>query len=729
MAVPALYAALPAGRHVCRQPGWTAVHAPIASRRLDRGAAARARWPPLVADHPIARLLRAHALAAAGDFAAARHESGAAVAAAPGSAVVHVAAGLLAFVTRDHGLALERLIAAAELDPAHAVTALQLAAERAARLGWSADARALLERLIAREPARLAWRLELARLLVSAQLPDAALLQIRVATELAPGRAALWMERASLAAQVPVCTPRGPLAHRDDEVADAVARACELAGRPIPPPYLRAGAAALTQVGGLDAADALLSQAADEPQALLERAERALWRGDHRHAEALARAAGDDPATSLGVRRILGAIAVLEGRFEAALTHLGQPGRGGGDDFGSDTAGLSGDYRLHLWRGEALLRLDRRPEAHRALTAASMASDGFLPVAWVLRLLLALREGRPLPGRDGELRGLLAAIAAAADEPGALRLIGDVEADTATLERALLLLAGNRSTTPTVRVADSLRRLGPLEGERRAAREALQRIRGGAEADALAALDAVVRRFPDHALPEAHRGELLLWLGRAAESRAALERAIAISAQTRWAYVGLAGVALLEHDPAAALAISAAGVQTMNLSTGPAVYMVRGEALLRLGRLDEAIADLEQAVALSPGRLAAHIALALARQARGAPPDIVAAMHRALLARAPGLCSDAAHALGLPLWRHRDRPPEPAVMQAVLEQALRMMQGNRSASLVTYRTAAGALRFVPGVDDERQRRHAHNGDDDDLQRLRALLLRAAGRPP
>ena len=204
-------------------------------------------------------------------------------------------------------------------------------------------------------------------------------------------------------------------------------------------------------------------------------------------------------------------------------------------------------------------------------------------------------------------------------------------------------------------------------------------------------------------------------------SRAALNRAIAISAQTRWAYVGLAGVALLEHDPDAALAVSAAGVKTMNASTGPAVYMVRGEALLRLNRLDEAIADLEQAVALSPGRLAAHIALALARQAHGEPPEALAPVHRALLARAPGLCSDAARALGVPLWSHRDRLPEPARMQAVLEQALRMMQGNRSASLVTYRTAEGALRFVASVDDERPRRHAHSGDADDLQRVRGLL--------
>lgn len=685
----------------------------------------------LVGHDPLARLLRAHARARAGDFAAARQDCDAALAAAPGSAVVHVVAGLLAFVTRDHDLALSRLLAAADLDPGHAVAALQLAAERAARLGWSGDARALLGRLIAREPARLAWRLELARLLVSAQLPDLALAQIRVATDLAPERAALWMERATLAAQVPLTGPQGPLAHRDDEVADAVTRACSLAGHDPPLPYLLAGAAALTQIGRLDAAEALLLRAPDEPQALLERAERALWRGDHREAEALAEraaAARHEPATALARRRILGAIAVREGRFAAALTHLGQPGPSGGSDFGSDTAGLPGDYRLHLWRGEALLRLDRRPEAHRALTAASMASDGFLAVAWVLRLLLALREGRPLPGRDGELRGLLAAIAAAADEPGALQLRGEVDADTATLERALQLLAGNRSTTPTVHVAGALRRLGPIEGERRAAREALQRIRGGDAAEALAALEAVVRRFPDHPLPEAHRGELLLWLGRGADSRAALERALTIAAQTRWAYVGLAGVALLEHDPAAALAISAAGVRAMNLSTGPAVYVVRGEALLRLGRLAEAVADLEAAVALSPGRLAAHLLLALARQARGEPPEALAPLHRALLARAPGLCSDAARALGVPLWQRRDELPAPARMQAVLEQALRMMQGNRSASLVTYRGPAGGLRFVASVDDDRPRRHAHSGDDDDLQRAQALLLRAAGSP-
>jgi tetratricopeptide (TPR) repeat protein len=712
----------------------------------------------LAADDPLARLLRAHALASAGAFAEARSDCALALALAPTSALVHIAAGLLAYVTRDHDLALTRLITAAELDAQHAVPALQLAAERAARLGWSGDARTLLMRLITREPTRLAWRLELERLLAGAQLPDAALLQIRIATDLAPDRATLWMERATLAARVPETAPlahrddevdaltdplahrddevdaltdplthRGdevdaladPLTHRGDEVADAVARACALAGPTPPLAYILAGAAALTRVGRLDAADALLQLAPDDPESRLERAERALWRGDHHTARSLA-----EHSPELGRRRILGALAVLEGRFEEALEHLGQPNPPTDAEFGSDTAGLTGDYRLHLWRGEALLRLDRRPEAHRALTAASMGSDDFLPVAWVLRLLLALRDGQPIPGRDGELRGLLAAIAAATHEP-VPQLGGDVATDTAILERTLQRLAGNRSTTPTVLVDGALLRLAPLAGERRAAREALQRIRGGSGPEALAALDAVVRRFPDHALPEAHRGELLLWLGRTAEARAALERALAIAPRTRWAYVGLATVALLERDPTAALAISAEGVRAMSGTTGPAVYMARGEALLQLDRLDEARDELERAVALSPGRLAAHIALALVHHAGAAPGRVLAPLHHRILARAPGLCSDAARSLGLALWQHRDRPPEPARMQAVLARALRMMQGNRSASQVTYLGPDGTLRFVASVDDDRPRRDAHSGDVDDLQRVRTLLLRTA----
>jgi len=679
----------------------------------------------LAAADPLARLLRATALVDTGAFAEARADCVLALAAAPTSALVHIAAGLLAYLTHDHELALTRLRTAAELDPRHAVPALQLAAERAARLGWSGDARTLLARLITREPTRLAWRLELARLLVSAQLPDAALLQIRVATELAPDRPALWMERATLAARVPELHPDRPPTHRSDEVADSVARALTLAGEAPPLPYLLAGAAALTRVGHLEPADALLLRADPDPEARLERAERALWRGDLATARRLA-----ETAPELGRRRLLGAIAVLEGRFDDALEQLGRPQGPGDSEFGSDTAGLPGDYRLHLWRGEALLRLDRRPEAHRALTAASMASDDFLPVAWLLRRLLALRDGHAIPGRDGELRDLLAAIARTTAEPEP-RLGADVATDTAALERALQRLAGNRSTTPTTTcttttpVTGPLHRLGPLMGERRAAREALQRIRGGSGTEALAALGAVIQRFPDHALPEAHRGELLLWLGRPAEARAALTRAITLAPQTRWAYVGLATAALLERDPAAALAISDDGVRIMGDTTGPAVYMARGEALLRLGRHSEALTELERAVALSPGRLAAHLALALVHHAQGAAPDTLAPRHRALLTRAPALFSDAAHALGQPLLQRRDRPPKPALMHALLEQALRMMQGNRSASLVTYLGPGGALRFVASVDDDHPRRHAHSGDPDDLQRVRALLVRAA----
>ena len=60
--------------------------------------------------------------------------------------------------------------------------------------------------------------------------------------------------------------------------------------------------------------------------------------------------------------------------------------------------------------------------------------------------------------------------------------------------------------------------------------------------------------------------------------------------------------------------------------------------------------------------------------------------------RAPGLLSDAADELKQPAWVDADGLPDPSTEQALLEQSLRMLKGNRSSGLVTYFRSDGRLR-------------------------------------
>lgn len=675
-------------------------------RALEAGA------PVRPGAEPIALLQHAVFAARRGDFAAARRSARAALRLAPGVGVVGVAAGLVLYVTRDYDEALRCLRRTAAADARSAETAYHLALERAARLGWTSDQRELLQILSALRVRSLQVATDVARFHVAARAWGPALVALRRACELEPTAPSLWMERASVASQHPTDDRQ----HRGAEVAQSVARALDLIGGDdaFALPYLLEGARCLTRAGRLEGAARCLERAvqiAPESTAVaLELGERALWRGDSDEASGYAaklRHLGDEA----GARRLEGGCAVLAGRPDEALRILAPAG---------------GDYRAELWRAEALLARGRLDETHAALTRASMSSDGFLPVAWVLRLRVGLRTGLQREGlrwhHFGEVRDLVLAV----DADGALGA-RDVLAEGSPDEVDRLLaavverLGGNRSTTPTIVRDGELTRLPPLEGEREASRRALELIRALDPEQALAALDEVAARFEGHALPAAHRGELLLWLGRYAESRRALEEAIAIRRETRWPYIGLTALDILQGDPARALETSAHGVRVMNDTVGDAVHVHVGEALRRLGRYDEAIEALERAVALQPSRLSALINLILARRARD-PGEDVAAMVTDVFERAPGLLSDAAASLSIVLWKTRAEP-ELDRLDQLLERALELMRGNRSSSILTYVTDDGRLRSVPRRGAQRG---PHAGDEDDLMRARGLLLKAAG---
>ena len=647
--------------------------------------------------------LRAIALAGAGRLGEARDEIARALDAAPGSGMAHLIAGLVRYVTRDYDASLQSFRRAVEISPRLAGHAYRFATARASRLGWDADVRELLHRARALEPRNLRWHVEAARVHANARNYRDALACMRTAVELEPGSASFWMEVARLAAL-----------DGDPSAREAVRRALALAPRDVRYPV--EASRVLTAIGELGESAQILATAVEahprEPLVHSEMAERSLWCLDLDACETHAREALAWDEENAAAHRQLGAVALLRGDPVNALALLEEA-----------TALDAAEYRAHVFAAESFLALRRHDDARDSLTRASMSADGFLPVAWLLRMLVSLAAGEPAPrlepNRFGEVAELLRAVAP--EEADAIMQEGDHDRVRGLLEKVLRALGGNRSTTPTVLgEGGSLEPLRRLHGVRFESRKALELVRARSPEAALDALAEVVARFPGESLPECHRGELLLWLGRLGEARASLDRAIHIEKRTRWAYIGLTGIDILEGRLACALETSARGVRTMDDTEGAAVYVYRGEALRRLGRLEEATADLLRACELHPSRVGARVNLVLALLATGRD----ASEHlRVLQDQATGLLSDAARERGAVV----DPPLERVATETlvgVLEKALEMMRGNRSSTTMTYFTSDGRIRYVPHW--PHRGRGPHETDRDDLERARTLLMRATG---
>ncbi|MCA9716227.1 MAG: hypothetical protein KC468_16215, partial [Myxococcales bacterium] len=378
-------------------------------------------------------------------------------------------------------------------------------------------------------------------------------------------------------------------------------------------------------------------------------------------------------------------------------------------------------------RAELALRESDLPEAHALLNHAVARAGGFLFVAWILRALVVIAETEAEPTPLGhnvleEIRDVLlelfpdAAEVVDAGAPGPLR---------ALLEDALRRLGGNRATAATtVDARGVLHRLRTRTGARYSSRMALKTLVSLGPGGALRRLDAACERYPRSALAVCHRGELHLWMGDLERARADFERSIAMVRGTRFAYIGLTGVDILEGAPARALETSARGVAVMRGTEGPAVYVYRGEALRLLGRREEARRDLVRAIQHHPTRIGAWINLGLLAADEG-DAEALRRVFAQLSARAHGLLSDAARERDVTIWPGDHVPgPDGDALRGVLARALEMMRGNRSSSTHTYFTRGGALRFTdssPPCDAEVLAR--------DLAQARAILLRSIGVAP
>ncbi len=648
-------------------------------------------------------LLRAIEWAFRGCWQRARADVTAALRAAPRDAVLRVVAAAVLFATRDYHESMARLREAGERSRAVGARARQHALAYASRLAWSREQAAALRELARLVPGRVMWHEQAAALHRLGHSDAHALRHYAAAARLEPDEPRWPLARAELLAQ------GGEL-----EAARAALREASALTSPVHGPRVAALALA---AGDFPRVDSLLADAdRHDPSALwprILRAQLALWSGALADARALADAIAAADADHPAADRLRGAVAVLEGRLEEAHAPLERAAARAPDE--PETA---------IWRAELALREGDFEEAHALLNHAVARADGFLFVAWILRALIVIEETRADPRPLGhnvleEIRDVLLELLPDAQEvidagePAPLREL---------LEAALRRLGGNRTTTATtVDERGALHRLRTRTGARYSSRMALKTLLSLGPTGARERLDAVCRHFPRSALAVCHRAELHLWMGDLPRARADFERSIEMVRGTRFSYIGLTGVDILEGDPARALATSARGVEVMRGTEGPAVYVYRGEALRLLGRHDDARRDLTRAVHIHPTRIGAWINLGLLAAARGDATELRRVFAQ-VSARAHGLLSDAARERGVCIWPGVQAPaPSDDALRSVLERALAMMRGNRSSSTHTYFTREGALRFTdssPPCAAETITR--------DLSQARAILLRSIG---
>ncbi|MFV8753195.1 tetratricopeptide repeat protein [Nannocystaceae bacterium ST9] len=665
------------------------------------------------------RLLRACFLVEQGLLAQARADVDAALVHAKANPVIEMVAGLLLFITHDYQRALEQFASAAGRSAKAARRARQMALGAAGALGWEQDVRELLDQAIADEPTHASWHAQAVRFYVRGRWWQRALAHAEAALELEPANPSLWMEAAGLHAT---------LDHRA-QALDALERALALAPEPERTTYLReAGRVAIDAsafVRARECFEAALEREPDQLDIHVRLAELAAWRDDHERARewaerALALRPDHPPAL-----RVLGGLEVRAKRWDAASELLERA-----------IAGDPKEYQAHVWLTEVFLRTDRFEQAHAQLHQGTMNSGGYLFVAWMLRfLIVGYERGLPTAKRvevnrteefEQALRELAPDLAERAFES---RDLIDL---VAAVEAGLAALRGNRSIHATHLIEGELVRLHARSGCRFESRWALQLLRVATPSECLAELDRVVAEYPGSSLPVCHRGELHLWRGDWPAARRDLEQAIAAVLGTRWAYMGLSTIDLIAGDYDKALAVNAQGVQVMRNTEGPAIYVFRGEAKRKLGRIDEAVAELEKAVEWHPARASATINLALAFAAQGRLADLRRLWQRLTFEQANGLMSDAAHELGVTIVGDPDWEPTLEVMVAVLERALTMMGGNRSSGLLTYWTARGRLRFVQhwphGGRGPHERDREHAGQAKQML-LKALSSYTGPRPP
>ena len=383
----------------------------------------------------------------------------------------------------------------------------------------------------------------------------------------------------------------------------------------------------------------------------------ALWRGDYAEAEAQHRDLGNAVSAATRVGFLL-----LSGRGDAAAVECQRA-----------VERWPEHQELALWQAECLLRAGQLREA-REFGDRAVRVVGSHPVARLHRALCGLDTlGDPNVGaathyfHRSVIRQLL---------PNEPVEEGEDTAERKQVWRALAQLHGNRSEHLTVTEDGELR-----PARIREPRTEVVRIQHQAVVRTAQEVQDELRRFdiefPGVPFGPTYSAELDLFVGEYEKALRVFDRSWKEN-RTRWSYVGSgAALVMLERYDEALQRFDDGERVSKSLIPGEATHAYRGEVLLRLGRLDEALPHLEYAFEVEPRRIGADLVLAQLYRALGRHED-------------QERVTEIARRLAPCLWYEASR-----AQSNTLDVAVAMLRGNRSSHILTFFDLKERCRVLP----------------------------------
>ena len=440
------------------------------------------------------------------------------------------------------------------------------------------------------------------------------------------------------------------------------------------------------RIGRYDRIDAALNERLlaypEDPTVHSALGRMALWRGNTQQAAAAAEAALRFDSGHREAHFIVGAVAVLEGRSEGAEWPLERAIEGDGP-----TRWLAIDAAW-TFRACMLRALGKHHEGKAAASSAMFHAQDYNVAAHVARITNAFHTTPKGDAIDARHLEIASHVHDLVDDP-AVSWNGRAQTfmeGMAVVERRL---SGNRSAMSTWVDDDGvLRKHTVPDYPRHLARMIQLHVRCRPPSEVLREFERLESVHPNDPTVHTYRGEFRVWLGDYGAAANDFHAAIAIDERTTWAWIGLAATQMCQGEVQRALDTLAQGIVTVQYE-GPTVFVYRGEAHRLLGNFEAAITDLETATREKPQRLSAWINRALVADAMGNP--VPYGVLSTLIAQTnPSLWSEA---LG------QSRQPK-----RNLEACLTLMLGNRSSTILTYRSANGTIRLI-----DWNRRHVTDG--------------------
>ncbi len=441
-------------------------------------------------------------------------------------------------------------------------------------------------------------------------------------------------------------------------------------------------------LGALDRAHTNLERAqemAPEREDIrMERAQLQLWRGRFDDVRLLTNTIAEDSPEHGRARRTEAACHILEDHLLEARPCI---------DIALEQD--PSDAEALIWLGELLRKEKKYDEAVRIIDKGIRASNGYSIASHISRLLTILEQqmqvlNRVAPDAYAELLEFVRPALPPADRN--TQCDGDPSEVRRLLGLAFKAFRGNRTTRQThvQESGSSLQRLLIRPHSRFAARYTQELIRTRAPEEVLERFEHMLRNYPNEPTVFCHIGELHLWLGNYDQALEGFQDALKITPRVRWAYIGLCAADAMLGNHQQALDWCREGIRVFP-PAGRTIHIYRGEIYRRMERYDEALKELMEGHAITPGRVTGWMNEALTRHALQEELDWSEVWMR-VAERAPSIVHDAMLECDIH-WSVKE--PDASDVPRLFEHMLQMMRGNRSSDFITYFTAAGGMRFVP----------------------------------